>query len=211
VIEDLGHGIHRWELRHPEWHPGEFGAKVGAYLVHEGKDTVLIDPLLDDDVMDALDDLVQGEVVIAITIPYHVRSCVEALERWGGTLIGHPDIAKRLPEGTAVHGDEDLPLGLTMHKLSRGKERPLELPSTKALAFGDRIVGAEGGLRYWMNDPITDKRRAWFRKTGAPGLRHLLDVDFEHALVTHGDPVMKSGKAALEDALSGDPWYHRGS
>jgi hypothetical protein len=211
VIEDLGHGIHRWELRHPEWHPGEFGAKVGVYLVHEGKDTVLIDPLLDDDVMDALDDLVRGEVVIAITIPYHVRSCVEALERWGGTLIGHPDIAKRLPEGTAVHGDEDLPLGLTMHKLNRGKERPLELPSAKALAFGDRIVGAEGGLRYWMNDPITDKRRAWFRKTGAPGLRHLLDVDFEHALVTHGDPVMKSGKAALEDALSGDPWYHRGS
>ena len=211
MIEDLGHGIHRWELRHPEWHPGEFGAKVGAYLVHEGTDTVLIDPLLDDDVMDALDDLVQGEVVIAITIPYHVRSCVEALERWGGTLIGHPDIAKRLPEGTEVHGDEDLPLGLTMHKLSRGKERPLELPSTKALAFGDRIVGVDGGLRYWMSDPITDKRRAWFRKTGAPGLQPLLGIDFEHALVTHGDPVMKSGKAALEDALSGDPWYHRGS
>ena len=211
MIEDLGHGIHRWELRHPEWHPGEFGAKVGAYLVHEGENTVLIDPLLDDEVTKALDELVQGEVVIAITIPYHVRSCVEALERWGGTLVGHPDIAKRLPEGTPVHGDEDLPLGLTMHKLSRGKERPLELPHAKALAFGDRIVGAEGGLRYWMSDPITDQRRAWFRKTGAPGLQGLLDIDFEHALVTHGDPVMKSGKAALENALSGDPWYHRGS
>ena len=211
MIEDLGHGIHRWELRHPEWHPGEFGAKVGAYLVHEGSSTVLIDPLLDDEVTKALDELVQGEVVIAITIPYHVRSCVEALERWGGTLVGHPDIARRLPEGTPVYGDEDLPLGLTMHKLSRGKERPLELPQAKALAFGDRIVGAEGGLRYWMNDPITDQRRAWFRKTGAPALQGLLDIDFEHALVTHGDPVMKSGKAALENALSGDPWYHRGS
>ena len=69
--------------------------------------------------------------MIAITIPYHVRSCVEALERWGGTLIGHPDIATRLPDGTPVHGDEDLPLGLTMHKLSRGKERPLELPAAR--------------------------------------------------------------------------------
>ena len=211
MIEHLGHGIHRWELRHPEWHPGEFGAKVGAYLVHEGENTVLIDPLLDDDVIHALDDLVQGEVVIAITIPYHVRSCVEALERWGGTLVGHPDIAKRLPDGTKVHGDEDLPLGLTMHKLSRGKERPLELPSTKALAFGDRIVGVDGGLRYWMSDPITDQRRTWFRKTGAPALQPLLDIDFDHALVTHGAPVMKSGKAALGNALSGDPWYHRGS
>ncbi|MDA0184430.1 hypothetical protein OJ997_29265 [Solirubrobacter phytolaccae] len=211
MIEAVAPGIHRWELRHPEWHPGEFGSKVGAYLVHEGSDTVLIDPLLDDEVTKALDPLIQGEVVIAITIPYHVRSCVEALERWGGTLVGHPDIAKRLPDGTPVHGDEDLPLGLTMHKLSRGKERPLELPRTKALAFGDRIVGVDGGLRYWMSDPITDKRRQWFRRTGAPALAHLLDVDFERALVTHGAPVIEQAKSALRDALDGDPWYHRPS
>jgi hypothetical protein len=38
-----------------------------------------------------------------------------------------------------------------------------------------------------------------------------LEIDFEHALVTHGEPVMKSGHAALEDALSGEPWYHRPS
>jgi hypothetical protein len=98
-----------------------------------------------------------------------------------------------------------------MHKLSRGKERPLELPRTKSLVFGDRIVGVDGGLRYWMSDPITDQRRAWFRRTGAPALAHLLEVDFEHALVTHGEPVMKSGKAALRNALDGDPWYHRPS
>ena len=30
--EDLGDGIWRWELRHPEWHPRtEFGAEVGCY------------------------------------------------------------------------------------------------------------------------------------------------------------------------------------
>jgi hypothetical protein len=211
VIEDLGHGIHRWRLRHPEWHPGEFGALVGCYLVHEGENTVIVDPLLDEEVQAELDPLVRGEVVIAITIPYHVRSCVQALERWGGTLVGHPDIAKRLPDRMPVHGDENLPLGLTMHRLSRGKERPLELPRAKALVFGDRIVGVDGGLRYWMSDPITEGRRAWFRRTGGPALAHLLEVDFEHALVTHGEPVMKTGKAALGDALHGDPWYHRPS
>lgn len=210
-MEDLGHGIHRWLLRHPEWHPGEFGALVGSYLIHEGANTVIVDPLLDEASTQAIDDLVQGEVVIAITIPYHVRDSAQALERWGGTLIGHPDIARRLPDGTPLHGDEHLPLNLTLHKLNRGKERPLELPLTKALVFGDRIVGVDGALRYWMNDPITEKKRAWFRKTGGPGLRQLLEIDFDHALVTHGDPVMKSGRAALEDALSGEPWYHRPS
>ncbi|MBE2315230.1 hypothetical protein DVA67_004545 [Solirubrobacter sp. CPCC 204708] len=211
MIEELGHGIHRWLLRHPEWHPGEFGALVGSCLVHEGENTVLVDPLLDDEVTTQLDDLVRGEVVIAITIPYHVRNCVDALERWGGTLVGHPDIANKLPEGTPVHGDRDLPLDLVMHTLSRGKERPLELPRAKALVFGDRIVGVDGGLRYWMNDPITEQRRTWFQQTGAPALRHLLEIDFEHALVTHGEPVMDSGKPALEDALNADPWYHRPS
>ena len=31
------------------------------------------------------------------------------------------------------------------------------------------------------------------------------------ALVTHGDPVMKDARAALENALAADPWYHRPS
>ena len=70
-------------------------------------------------------------------------------------------------------------------------------------------MGVEGGLRCGSSNPITDKRRAWFRQTGAPAMEHLLDIDFEHALVTHGDPVMKRGTAALRNALHGEPWYHR--
>jgi hypothetical protein len=209
-LEDLGGGIWRWELRHPEWHPRtDFGARVGCYAVHEGGGTVLIDPLLDDDVTAALDGLVSGEVVVAVTIPYHVRDAAAAVERWGGTIVGHPHVQRRLPEGTPFHGDEDLPLGLRMHRVTRLKERPLELPGARALAFGDRVVGVDGGLRVWLDRPITDARREWFRKTGAPALEHLLDVDFERALVTHGPPVLSGAREALGDALRGEPWYHR--
>jgi hypothetical protein len=208
VIEDLGGGIWRWQLRHPEWHPRtEFGAKVCCYAVHEGGGTVLIDPLFGDPA--ELDALIQGEVVVAVTIPYHVRSSAEAVARWGGTVIGHPHVQRRLPDGTPFHGDEDLPLGLVMHRVTRLKERPLELPGAKALAFGDRVVGLEGGVRVWLDRPITDARREWFRRTGAPALGHLLDVDFDRVLVTHGEPVLSGGKGALRDALNGEPWYHR--
>ena len=62
-MEDLGHGVHRWTLRHPEWHPGEFGALVGSYLIHEGADTVIVDPLLDEASTKAIDDLIQGESI----------------------------------------------------------------------------------------------------------------------------------------------------
>ncbi|HET6548889.1 MAG TPA: hypothetical protein VFG79_10550 [Solirubrobacter sp.] len=211
-MKALGDGIWRWTLRHPEWHPRtEFGAEVGCYAVHHGGGTVLIDPLLDDPVTEELDAVVDGDVVVAITIPYHVRSALEAVERWGGVIAGHADIARRLPERAPLIGDEDLPLGLRMHRLTRGKERPLELPGVRALAFGDRVVGIDGGLRVWLDRPLTDKRREWFRKTGAPSLAHLLEIECERVLVTHGEPVLRNGRTALADALDGDPWYHRPS
>ena len=90
---DLGHGIWRWTLRHPEWHPRtEFGAEVGCYAVHVDGGTVLIDPLFDGEIERELDTVVTGDVVVAVTIPYHVRSSAEAVGRWGGTIVGHPDV-----------------------------------------------------------------------------------------------------------------------
>jgi hypothetical protein len=210
VLEALGGGIWRWQQRHPEWHPRtDFGAHVGCYAVHERGGTVLIDPLLDDAVSADLDAVVSGEVVVAVTIPYHVRSAAQAVARWGGTIVGHPDVARRLPDGTPFHGDEDLPLGLVMHRVARLKERPLELPEAKALAFGDRVVGVEGSARVWLQRPLTPQRRAWFRSTGAPALEPLLALDVDKLLLTHGTPVLRGGREALANAVSGEPWYHR--
>ncbi len=204
-MRQLADGLWFWTARHPEWHPRtEFGAVVGSYLAHEGGRTILIDPLLGDA---DLDPLIDGDVVVAITLPYHVRDAAVAVERWGGVVSGHPDIAGRLPDGTPFDPDA----GLAWHPLKRGKERPLELPGLRALAFGDRIVGVDGGLRYWSTNPITPARTDFFRRRTSKELAHLLEIDFDRALVTHGEPVMKDARAALENALAGDPWYHRPS
>ncbi|MDA0164022.1 hypothetical protein OM076_27365 [Solirubrobacter ginsenosidimutans] len=204
-MRQLADGLWFWTARHPEWHPrSEFGAQVGCYLAHEGGRTILIDPLLGDA---DLDPLIDGDVVVAITLPYHVRDAAVAVERWGGVVSGHPDIAGRLPDGTPFDPDA----GLAWHPLKRGKERPLELPGLRALAFGDRIVGVDGGLRYWSMNPITPARIDFFRRRTSKELAHLLEIDFDRALVTHGEPVMKDARAALENALAADPWYHRPS
>jgi hypothetical protein len=203
-VKRLADGLWHWTARHPDWHPrSEFGAQVGCYLAHEGGRTVLIDPLLTED----LDDLIDGDVVVAVTIPYHVRDSAAAVARWGGVVSGHPDLAKRLPAGTPFDPDA----GLRWHPLKRGKERPLELPGLKALAFGDRIVGVDGGLRYWSINPVTEKRKDYFRRVTSPQLAHLLEIGFERALVTHGEPVLEDGRSALADALAAEPWYHRSS
>ena len=201
----LADGLWHWTARHPEWHPRtEFGARVGSYLAHEGGRTILIDPLLGDE---DLDPLIDGDVVVAITLTYHVRDAAAAVERWGGVVSGHPDVAQRLPKGTPFDPDA----GLRRHTLTGTKETPLELPGLRALAFGDRIVGVEGGLRFWMQREPTPERRAWFRRVGVPRLAPLLEIDFDRALVTHGEPVMKDARRALQDALAAEPWYHRPS
>ena len=209
----LADGIWRWTARHPDWHPPtEWGAEVASFLVHHEGATVLIDPLIED--CDALEPLIAGDVVVAITIPYHVRSAADAVARWGGVVIGHPNLRKRLPEGTrfaeAVPGD-DLPGGLRAHDITRTNERPLELPGVKALALGDRIVGTDAGLRFWMQREVTDARRRWYRDVAVPLLEPLARLDVERVLVTHGPPVMEHGRAALADALAAEPWYHRAS
>ena len=114
----LADGLWHWTARHPEWHgTSEFSASVGCYLAHADGRTILIDPLLTEDI----DDLVIGEVVVAVTIPYHVRDSAQAIDRYGGVVSGHPDVMKRLPAGLPF--DQDA--GLHWHPLKRGKERPL--------------------------------------------------------------------------------------
>jgi len=45
-MEKLTDGLWRWTARHPEWHPGEFGAEVACFAAQAGDTTLLIDPLL---------------------------------------------------------------------------------------------------------------------------------------------------------------------
>jgi hypothetical protein len=204
-VRQLADGLWHWTARHPDWHPRtEFGARVSCYLAHEGGRTILIDPLLGDEDLDALID---GDVVVAITFTYHVRDAAAAVARWGGVVSGHPDVAARLPDGTSFDPDA----GLRWHTLTGTKETPLELPGLRALAFGDRIVGVDGGLRFWIQREPTDERRAWYRRVAVPRLSPLLEIDFDRALVTHGEPVVSGGWNALENALAGEPWYHRPS
>jgi hypothetical protein len=191
VIQELGGGIWRWTLPHPDW--GTATQVVNSYAVHTGGDTVLIDPLFRDAAR--YDPLIQGDVTIAITIPYHVRSAAEAADRWGARIVGHPDLARRLPALT-VHADAP---GVRLHAIPGHKERVVQ--AADALAFGDRVIGAEGGLRIWDQHGISDAYRA--RLNG--WLEPLLELDFERVLTTHGEPVLRKGRAALRAALDAEP------
>jgi hypothetical protein len=219
-MEKLTAGLWRWTARHPEWHPGEFGAEVASFAAKADDGTLLlIDPLLPpepDAVLETLDQHAGDGVAILISIPYHVRSSEELGKRYKATIHGHKAAAKRLTSKRGFHKVEPgagLPGGVTAYPIGKPRQRyemPLHLPSHGALVFGDSVVEHEGALKVWAHDRIDDKVRRFYRDKFNPTLEPLLDLPFDAVLPTHGDPVMKQGKRALRDALAADPWYHHG-
>jgi hypothetical protein len=221
-MQKLTEGLWRWTARHPEWHPGEFGAEVACFAASAGDTTLLIDPLLPQEpeqVLETIDDNIGNRLAILITIPYHVRSAEELWRRYEKhaetTIHGHPASAKRLDHRSAfreIDPGVPLPGGVTAHTIGKPRryEMPLHLPSHHALVFGDAVAEADGRLVVWAADKVDAKVERFYRERFNPTLEPLLELDFERVLVTHGQPVLSDGKRALRDALNAKPWYHRG-
>ena len=217
-MQELAAGLWRWTARHGEWHPGEWGAEVASFALEAGEVTLLVDPLLPDEdgpVLERLDALAGGRVAVLLTIPYHTRSAEPLRERYGATIHGHAAAADRLASTKGFEVMEPgapLPGGATAFAIGRPRrfELPIHLPSHRALAFGDAIVTTPAGeLRLWHGDPVDAARARWYRERFVPTLAPLRELDLERILVTHGEPVLSGGGAALEEALGAKPWYHR--
>jgi hypothetical protein len=213
-VQELTDGLWRWTARHPEWHPGQWGAEVASFAVDAGDVMLLIDPLVEDE--DQLDAIVSKPVAILITIPYHVRSAEPLSERYDATIYGHRALPDRLASKKRFReiGGE-LPGGARAYAIGKPRryEMPIHLPSHKALATGDALVTTlEVDLRLWhWREPVDEKRTRWYRERFNPTLQPLLELDLERILVTHGPPIVSYGSAALQAAVDAEPWYHAGS
>jgi hypothetical protein len=215
MIAELADGLWRWTARHPDWHPGAFGAEVASFALRDDEGLVLVDPLLPegdgaDAVLGVLDEA-PGAVTIVITIPYHVRSAAQLAERYDGEVLGHRAVARRLPSSvrfSAVAPGDALRGGMTVHPIGKPRryEQPLHVPAHRALCLGDAIVESDGALRVWAQKPIDQDVKAFYRDRFAPSAAPLLDLDVERVLPTHGAPVLSGGREALSAALAAGPW-----
>lgn len=216
-IEEIVAGIWRWERRPRGLRPGEFGGRT-SYAVAKGSDLLLLDPLVngdDDPALEVLDDLVRGRVRILVTMPYHTRSSESLSQRYRSAkahIYGHPRVATRLSDVSgfeAVTGGGDVAGVARFHSIGRPprSQQPIEIPAVRALVFGDAVVETGGGeLRVWAAPLNSEERRRWWHARYLPTLQRLTDLDIDHVLVTHGQPAIGDGKAALQRALDGAPW-----
>jgi len=224
-MDELAPGIHRWTAPHPEWRSKV--EEVQSYALVDGEVLLLIDPMLpgDDDerrrpLLAEIDGLIDAarRLELIVTIPYHTRSAETLYERYSRTLPtliwGHPGVKKRLTRlaplevipmgaaGTAAPIAGEAAAAYTIGR-PRRTEHPVYVPALRAVAFGDAVVGADGGLRFWNQSSGTGAD--WYRDVFAPTVAPLTELDLEHVLVTHGPPVIGEGRRALEECLAAAP------
>jgi hypothetical protein len=201
-IEQIRPQLWHWAVPHPEWTPKARGKTgqgwdqmVSSYALVSNGDFVLIDPQIPDDENDAaelwtaLDGDVEhhGAPAILITLRWHVRSTPRIAERYEGTTIWAPKSETRAIRNRVAYTDtfttgDELPGGVRAHELTRFKEAVFELPTHKALVFGDVVLD---GPR--LCPP------SWLPKGAAiedlPGELRPLVRNAELLLLTHGGPT----------------------
>ena len=192
-VQEIRPGLWRWTAPHPDWHPsldrpGGWPQMVGCVAYEAPDALVLVDPLVAD--WGPLDTLVERHarpVAVLTTMRFHRRSRAEVAERYGATLISHTEAP---------------PAGVRRIPVVRGDESMVWIEEPRALVPGDRLIGtADGGLRMCPE--------SWLRYLPGPpglddlreGLRPLLELPVELVLVSHGEPVLRDGAAAIRAAL----------
>jgi hypothetical protein len=200
ALRELRPGLHRWTARHPDAEadpepgsPADWGPDVGSVAYQAPDALVLVDPLVPadrSDVQEELDELVRGHrrpVVILTTLQFHRRSRDELAARYGASTS---------------RAKKSLPEGVETIQIPGAGETMVWLPERRALIPGDRLLGGErGGLRLcpesWLRYLPSNMNRSELRNA----LRPLLDLPVEMVLVSHGEPVLSRGGAALARAL----------
>lgn len=189
----------RWTAAHPEWEAGlHWPQHVGSVYAELPDAVVLIDPIVPaeepDRLWEALDrdvERIGRPVHVLLTVHWHERSAEEVLDRYGATLW-RPE----QPGGLPPSAQAEIVQGADW------AEAVFYLEPWRALVVGDLLIGdGEGGLRVpvsWFPREEQD----WVRRGLKEQLRRLLDLDLDLVLVSHGDPVLEGGHAALARALS---------
>ena len=169
------------------------GHDVSSYFLAEER--VVLDPMLPPGGLEWFEEHGRPEHVV-LTCRHHDRDAWQLREAFDATIhvvaSGAHELEGRGPFETYGWGDE-LPGGIRAEEVGAisPDETALHIPAHRALAVADGVVRWPGapGLSFvpdhFMDDPERTKEglRAAYRR--------LLDLDFDHVLLAHGEPATK--------------------
>lgn len=137
---------------------------------------------------------------VVVLKPDHVRD-VDLFVHWYGIPAYGPWLfwqgdAPRSQLIPLRPGDEVRGIAQALYDGRGSMETPLYLPEWHAMVFADAMTAPGGILRVWATPSLETR--------ALPALRAMLDLPFEHVLVSHGQPVHTRDE--FEAALEREPW-----
>jgi hypothetical protein len=202
-LVDVAEGLWLWRQAHPAWEEGgDWDPLVTSVAVASRGARIVLDPLAPPPGERAAWERIGAHApeVAVILKPDHVRD-VDLFVRWygvralGPALFWPGDVPKT--ELEIVQPGDELPGGLLALRDGRGKaETPVYAREQRALIFADALTAPHGELLVWATP--------WHEQRVLPALRAMLELPFEHVLVSHGEPVHT--RADFEAALGREPW-----
>ena len=202
-LRDVVPGLWLWRVQHPDWQPGlDWPPLVASTCVSSEGETAVLDPLAPpEDATEVWERLDANPPTLAIVLkPDHVRDVDVFVRRYGARAFG-PYLFWRtnIPDAELepVEPGSELPGNIVALFDGRGRnETPLWVAERRALVFADALTAPDGQLRVWATP--------WHHERVLPALRALLELPFEHVIVSHGEPV--HDRAAYVRALDLPPW-----
>ena len=201
-VRQIEPGLWRWTGFHEEWKQD-----VGCVYLETPDAICLIDPLVPGEdrekFLAALDrDVERADlpVHVLVTVFWHTRSAEELAARYGAEVWApsraRKAVERRAGSARAFRPGAALPGGVAAFATARSNEVVLHLPAQRALAVGDVILGSPTRLcpASWLPPGVGQEE---LRESLLP----LLDLDVERLLLSHGDPVLEGGGAALSALL----------
>lgn len=198
-IREVTPGVHHWTATHPG-----LGVEVSSYYLEAER--VLLDPMLPTEGL-AWFQRRDDPLHVVLTNRHHSRASATFVEAFGCRLH-----CPRSGLADFEHGSlNPTPFDFGVELLSEGivayevggiwpDESAVHLPAHRALACADGAIryAADEKLQFapeqYLGDPEKTKPRI-----RAAYLRLCEELDFDHLLLAHGDPILRVGKQALVD------------
>ena len=187
-MQELTDGIRHWSTVHPN-----LDQDVSSYWLPGLR--VLLDPLEVPEEVDSVD-------AIVLSNRHHKRSAFEARERFGCRLLvpgaGRQDFDPGDPVELYEFGEPIGPTEIVAHQVTElwPDDGALHIPSLRALAIADTVVNYGDELELVPDRLMGDAEEE--RPAILAGLARLAgELDFDHLLVAHGEPIVGDGRERL--------------
>lgn len=200
-VREVAPGILHWTARHPR-----IGLDVSSYCLTESG--VLLDPMAPAEGVGWFGKQGIEPTEIWLTNRHHFRGSAEFVDAYGCEVRCHRAGLHEFTQGEPVipfeFGDE-LADGAVTHEVDAicPEETAFHLPRVLAVVIADGLIRAgDGPVGFVPDDLIGDDPEPV--KAGLTGaFERLLELDFEHLLLAHGEPVIADGHAVLEEFVRG--------